>query len=109
MPHHHHDHHRPPHGPHGPQWIFNAAGDIERGKFYDQVAAIAGELGEIGSVQLGDTQVEVPTDLVGIVRFERTPHGTLALVFRAEWDETHGASPSTSTPIAAVQGVVSAP
>lgn len=105
MPHHHIGHHppHPPHGHHGPVWIFSADGQIDRASFFDQVAEIAGELSDSGSTHLGETLVEVPERIRGTVRFERTPHGALALVFKAEWSDNDGAPDPVSSPITAVR------
>ena len=92
MPHHHHlgprlphHHSRGPHGTDGPEWFFNAVGDVDRVTLFNQIAEIAAELAGSGATKLGTTEIEIPDDVLGTVRFERTPHGTLAIVLKAEW------------------------
>lgn len=93
MPHHHHGPgHGPHHGPHRGRIVAHSAPGLAR----DEYAGILTELGSLleanATVVINDdVTVPVPSQVQFELVYERTPHGSLALVLRAEWPEVEAA------------------
>lgn len=84
----------PPHH-HGPQWIVAVHDpNLPREAFAAHLAS-AGEVLEINtSIEIGGRVIHLPGAVTFDLRYERTPHGSLALLFKAEWPEhREGLSP----------------
>jgi hypothetical protein len=72
---------------HGPQWFVSVEDDITREEFAGHLEAIGRALGASDEVDINGKVISVPESVEFVLRFERTPHGSLALVMRAEWPE----------------------
>lgn len=79
----------PPRGPHhhGPQWFVSVEDHITREEFAENLEAIGKALAASSEIDINGKVVSVPKSIEFVLRFERTPHGSLALVMRAEWPE----------------------
>jgi hypothetical protein len=80
----------PPHRPHhhvghGPEWLVRVDDHVSRAEFVTHVGAIAEALKSTGTIQINGTTLTVPDEVDLVLCYERTPHGSLALVIRAEW------------------------
>lgn len=99
MPHHRKGPHGPPHRDrhgHGPEWLISVPDpSMPREQYADHLAALADALKAGAEIEINGTTIAVPATVEFVLRFERTPHGSMALVIRAEWfddDTTHGRS-----------------
>jgi len=81
MPPHHHRHH-------GPEWIVAVHDDeLSRTEYAAVLAAVADAVRTDGQVDVNGTVIDVPEVVEFDLRYERTPHGALALVVKVEWHE----------------------
>jgi hypothetical protein len=92
--------HGPPraHG-HGPEWLVSVQDDVTREQFAGHLGALAGALKDHAEVEVNGTTISVPENVEFVLRFERMPHGELALMIRAEWFAT-GSNGAYSVPAA---------
>jgi hypothetical protein len=77
-----------PHGPHhghGPEWIVSVQDDVSREQYAGHLSEIADALAVGNTVEINGTTVKLPDDVEFVLRYERTPHGSYALVIRVEW------------------------
>ena len=83
--------------PHGPAWIVRQhADDISRGKLSGVLMQLAQAVEASGTVQLTETRnIEIPDSVEFSLTYEQTPHGSYALVVRAEWVEHPDCDEST--------------
>jgi len=81
-----------PHGgPHRPQheWIVAVHDDeLPREEYAQHLEAVAQVLSSQSTLEVSGTRITVPDTVAFDLRFERTPHGSLALIVRAEWSES---------------------
>lgn len=79
-----------PHHP-GPEWIVAVHEDaLARSTFAAHLAAVADAAARGPELEVGGTVISIPAELAFDLRYERTPHGSLALVIRAEWHAENG-------------------
>lgn len=72
--------------PHGPEWMYSVEDTIAREAYAGFAKQLGDALSASGSVALSEeVVVNVPDKVKFILRYERTPHGGLALMMRAEW------------------------
>ncbi len=80
-------HHRPPTHV-GPEWIVAVHDDaLTRSDYAALLRSLADAVDEGGRIEIDDVVIEMPGTVEVDLRFERTPHGTRALLVRAEWAE----------------------
>ena len=82
-----HPHHGPHHGPPHHQWFLSIEEQVTREEFAENLWVLGRELAGGPALEINERTVEVPEEVKFILRYERTPHGSLALVIHAEWDE----------------------
>jgi hypothetical protein len=70
---------------HGPEWIVSVQDDVSRELFARHLGALADALKDHAEVVVNGTTISVPENVEFALRFERMPHGELALMIRAEW------------------------
>lgn len=93
-PHHHHP--APPHRHH--DVYFNLEESVARAEFARVLRRFADQVEDDGAVRLTDDLAAALPDGVELkVRYERTPHGTLALRAGVEWRDRLDSAPSTGS------------
>lgn len=71
----------------GPAWLSNYEEAISREQFAESLLSIAQAIKEGPDVEINAVRVTIPSLVDCVVRYERTPHGTYALIMRGEWAE----------------------
>jgi hypothetical protein len=83
--------HRPHPGPHQPphrgRIVAHFAPEVSRDEFGVVLSDLGGLLQRSSVLTVNEVAVPVPDAVQFELVYERTPHGSLALVVRAEWQE----------------------
>lgn len=83
--------HRPPHAPRHsahPTWYENEEKERPLKDIGTRIEQIGALLKEHGAVQIGDSTIAPADPCSLIVRYERTPHGSLLLKLEVDWPES---------------------
>lgn len=86
-----------PEPPRGPAWITNYQERVSREEFVDGLHQVAEAFASGPAAEINGVTVVIPSNVDFVVRYERTPHGSYALLARIEWQENDVASPHTAT------------
>ena len=95
-------HHKPPShgpyaapGPHGPEWLVNVHdASLTREEFARNLIALGEVLVANPVVEVSEIAITVPDVVEFDLRFERTPHNSLVLLVKAEWQEFRPGGPA---------------
>ncbi|HML50653.1 MAG TPA: hypothetical protein PKD84_04475 [Propionicimonas sp.] len=72
--------------PHGPEWIISVHDQgVPREDLAQYLSSLGAALAQGGHLTISGQSIDVPAQVGFDLRYERTPHGSLALVVRAEW------------------------
>lgn len=76
---------RPPHRP--PGWYENEEGPRALRAIGERITKIGQKLKDEGRLKIGDHEIQPPDEAYWVLRFERLPHGELALKMELQWED----------------------